>query len=90
MKFSVLSFQFVDDEPGMSFGSRSDCHKPVRQCPLMKAWCEIFESKQQLFERAEVVSSFCKICHRVQYDEESEMLLGALKKVAFFQPLCVS
>ena len=25
MKFSVFSFQFVDDEPGVSFGSRSDC-----------------------------------------------------------------
>ena len=25
MKFSVLSFQFVDDGPGMSFGSGSDC-----------------------------------------------------------------
>ena len=25
MKFSVLSFKFVDDELGMSFGSGSDC-----------------------------------------------------------------
>ena len=59
-------------------------------CPLMKAWCETFESKQQLFERAKVVSYFCKICYCVQYDEESEMLLRALKKVVPFQPFCIS
>ena len=37
MKFSVLSFKFVDDEPGMSFGSGSKCHKP-RRCAATLAF----------------------------------------------------
>ena len=32
MKFSVLSFQFVDDEPGMSFALGSDCPQASGTC----------------------------------------------------------
>ena len=32
MKFSVLSFQFTDDEPGMFFGSGSDCPQASQMC----------------------------------------------------------
>ena len=32
MKFSILSVQFVDDEPGMSIGSRSDCPQASQAC----------------------------------------------------------
>ena len=32
MKFSVFSFQFVDDGPGMSFGSGSDCPQASQMC----------------------------------------------------------
>ena len=32
MKFSVLSFKFVDNEPGMSFGSGSDFPQASQTC----------------------------------------------------------
>ena len=32
MKFSVLIFLFVDDEPGMSFGPGSDCPQASQMC----------------------------------------------------------
>ena len=32
MNFSVLSFQYVGDEPGMSFGSGSDCPQASQTC----------------------------------------------------------
>ena len=32
MKFSVLRVQFVDNEPGMSLGSKSDCSQASQTC----------------------------------------------------------
>ena len=71
MKFSISSFMFDDDEPGMSFGSSSDCPQASqtsgdRQCAMNKL--------AVIRRNSQARNSNCNFCNHFSYTKNPKRL----------------
>ena len=90
MKFSVLSFEFVDDKPGMSFAQVATVHKP-RRCAATAWYYEspiaTIEGSKSFYHRKRCFDNQCELFKHYDVSDKRRLqsLLESLDRSKYLQ-----